>query len=104
MQSRALVRPARRVDRKARRLRRPTTPLAVLVLASLLLLGMPIAAARAQDAHEQATQPSVHYVVGYAGTSRDDEWHVYVECTGLSAGEGELHVHLEDWGEWTEID
>ncbi len=48
--------------------------------------------------------PAVRYTVRYAGTERDHDWHVRVEGRGLASGTGPLSVHLEDWGEWTEVD
>ncbi|TAH39487.1 MAG: hypothetical protein EYC70_01500 [Planctomycetota bacterium] len=53
---------------------------------------------------QEAVPPSLHYRVSYAGTERDSDWHVRVEGRGLAYGGGPLFLHLEDWGEWTEVD
>lgn len=69
-------------------------PLAAL----LVFLAAPGLRQEARDA------PALHYTVTYAGTERDHDWHVRIEGRGLARGTGSVFVHLEDWGEWTEVD
>src|SRR5262245_42477810 len=44
--------------------------------------------------------PKIETRVAYDPSARDPTWRVEIRARGL-AGARDLHLHLEDWGEWT---
>ncbi|HKD99891.1 MAG TPA: hypothetical protein VKE69_02680 [Planctomycetota bacterium] len=71
-------------------------------LASAAALLAASCAASSVEAPKDAA-PRIETRVAYDPSARDPAWRVEIRARGL-AGARDLHLHLEDWGEWMQVD